>query len=129
MSSFLEEVSDQLNMRWAWDKVRREALPGDIWFDSIDLARIDLRLDENLESIAAAFRTGKYKLGRLRPLPFPKHPSKAGEVRIRQAFQVPIRDQIAWAAVVNVVGQYVESRMPTWSYGNRLHRSMWLEDN
>jgi len=129
MSSFLDDVSDQLNLRWAWDKVRREATPGDIWFDEIELAGFDLALDESLRSIGSEFRTGRYRLERLRPLPFPKHPATDGEPRVRQAFQVSVRDQVAWTAVVNVVGPHTDGKMPAWSYGNRLFRSIWIDED
>jgi hypothetical protein len=129
VNDFLKEVTDQLNLRWAWDKVRREATPGDIWFDEVELAGFELELERNLESIAAEFRKGRYHPKPLRPMPFPKHPDKSGNPRVRQVFQVAVRDQVAWTAVVNVVGPHVDSKMPPWSYGNRLYRSIWVEDD
>lgn len=129
MNAFLEELADQLNLRWAWEKVRREARPGDIWFDEIELAGFELELERNLRAVGAELRTGRYRLASLRPLPFPKHPDKDGNPRVRQVFQVSVRDQVAWTAVVNVVGPHVDSKMPAWSYGNRLYRSIWVEDD
>ncbi len=129
MSHFLYEISDQLNLRWAWEKVRREATRGDIWFDEIELAGFELELERHLRSIADEFRTGRYRVHPLRPLPVPKQNDKEGKAQIRQAFQVVIRDQVAWTAVVNVVGPHVDSRMPAWSYGNRLFRSIWIEED
>lgn len=127
MNSFLDELADQLNLRWAWEKVRREATPGDNWFDQIELAGFELELERNLQSIAAEFRRGRYRLRSLKPLPFPKQPDSAGKPRLRQAFQVAVRDQVAWTAVVNVVGPIVDANMPAWSYGNRLFRSIWVQ--
>lgn len=127
MGHFIDEVSDQLNLRWAWEKVRREATPGDIWFDEIDLARFDLELEKNLQSIADDFSKGRYQMMPIRPLPFPKQNKKDGTRQVRQVFQVAIRDQVAWTAVVNVVGPYVDSQMPPWSYGNRLYRTIWVQ--
>jgi hypothetical protein len=127
--SFIDQVTDQLNLRWAWEKVRREAAPGDVWFDEVELAGFELELEQNLQSIAAEVRRGRYRLKPLRPLPYPKDPDKQGNPRIRQMFQVSIRDQVAWVAVVNVVGPYVDSKMPTWSYGHRLFRSIWVEED
>ena len=65
----------------------------------------------------------------LRPLPFPKNPGADGKPRLRQLFQVAVRDQVAWTAVVNVVGPHLDSKMPAWSYGNRLYRSIWVEED
>jgi len=45
----------------------------------------------------------------------------------RAYFQVAFRDQVAWTAVVNVVGPIVDANMPAWSYGNRLFRSIWVQ--
>jgi len=129
VSSFLEELTGQLNLRWAWEKVRREAKPGDIWFDEVELAGFELELEKNLESIAAEFKKGRYKLTVLRPLPFPKQPDKQGNQRVRQTFQIAIRDQVAWTAVVNVVGPHVDIKIPNWSYGNRLYRSIWVDED
>jgi hypothetical protein len=129
MSDFIDEVTDQLNLRWAWDKVRREATPGDIWFDEIEAAGFDLELERNLQSIASEFRKGRYKLAPLKPLPFPKQQDNEGKPRLRQAFQVSVRDQVAWTAIVNVIGPYVDSKIPAWSYGNRLYRSIWVEED
>ncbi len=126
MSAFLEEVADQLNLRWAWEKVRREARPGDIWFDEIELAGFELELERRLHEVGSELRKGRYRLAPLRPLPFPKHRDKNGDARVRQTFQVAVRDQVAWTAVVNVVGPHVDSKMPAWSYGNRLYRSIWV---
>lgn len=129
MSLFLDEVTDQLNLRWAWEKVRREATPGDIWFDEVELAKFELELGQNLQSIAREFMSGNYRLTKLRPLPFPKHDGEDGKPRVRQVFQVALRDQVAWMAMVNVIGPHVDSQMPSWSYGNRLYRTIWVDED
>ncbi|NQT55026.1 MAG: hypothetical protein HQ551_02220 [Desulfobacteraceae bacterium] len=126
---FLTELTDQLNLRWAWEKVRNEARPGDIWFDVVELASFELDLERNLESISREFKRGYYRLNPIKPLAFPKHPSKDGTPRVRQTFQVCIKDQVAWTALVNIVGPYVDSQMPAWSYGNRLFRSIWIDED
>lgn len=127
MASFLATVADQLNLRWAWEKVRNEAQPGDIWFDEIELAAFELELEKNLESIGRELFRGSYIMTSLKPLPFPKDPDEEGNPRLRQTFQIATRDQVAWTAVVNVVGPYVDLQMPVWSYGHRLYRNIWIE--
>lgn len=126
--SFLEDVTDQLNLRWAWDKVRRASTPGDVWIDEIDLAGFEVQLERNLQSIAAEMKKGRYRLSPLRPMAFPKNPNKDGEQQVRQYFNVAVRDQVAWTAVVNVVGPHLDPLMPAWSYGNRLFRSIWVDE-
>lgn len=125
--SLISEITDQLNLRWAWEKVRSYAGSGDAWIDELELAGFELELEANLEEIAFRFLKGRYKLSSLKPIPFPKSPDEDGSLRIRQFFYVPIKDQVAWVAVVNVIGPYIDAVMPTWSYGNRLFRSIWYE--
>ena len=125
--SFLEAVTDQLNLRWAWEKVRRASNPGDVWIDEIELAGFEVELEHNLQKIAAEMRKGRYRLRSLRPMAFPKNPKKDGTQQARQYFNVAVRDQVAWTAVVNVIGPYLDPLMPAWSYGNRLFRSIWVD--
>jgi hypothetical protein len=128
VTTFIDHVTDQLNLRWAWEKVRREAAPGDVWLDEIELAGFELELEKNLQNLAVEFRKLRYRLQPLKPLPYPKDNDKKGNPRLRQMFQVSIRDQVAWTAMVNIIGPYVDSKMPAWSYGHRLYRSIWVEE-
>lgn len=126
--SFLDDVTDQLNLRWAWEKVRGASTPGDVWINEIELSGFEVQLERNLQSIAAEMRKGRFRLRPLRPMAFPKNPKKNGEQQVRQYFNIAIRDQVAWTAVVNVVGPFLDPLMPTWSYGNRLFRSIWVDE-
>jgi len=118
-----------LNLRWAWEKVRRASTPGDAWINEIELAEFELELESNLKSIAEEMKQGRYKLRPLKPMAFPKNPSKDGKQQVRQYFNVAVRDQVAWTAVVNIIGPFLDQKMPTWSYGNRLFRSIWTESD
>ena len=60
---------------------------------------------------------------------FPKNPDADGNARVRQYFNFSIRDQVVWVAVVNILGPLVDAQMPHWSYGNRLFRSAWIEED
>jgi hypothetical protein len=129
LPSFKDELTDQINLRWAWEKVRRHATPGDNWFDEVEVAAFELALESNLRSIASELRTGRYRIRPFRPLPYPKDPDKSNQPRVRQVFQIAIRDQVAWTAVVNIIGSYVDSKMPPWSYDNRLYRPIWVDED
>jgi len=98
-----------------------------MWIDEIELAGFEVELERNLLSIATEIRKGHYRVRPLRPMAYPKHPTKDGEQQVRQYFNVTVRDQVAWTAVVNVIGPLLDSRMPAWSYGNRLFRSIWVD--
>lgn len=129
MPNFLDRVCDQLNLRWAWEKVKKASVPGDIWIDEAALASFELRLGSELERIAVDLRRGRFRVAPLRPMAFPKNPDNEGNARVRQYFNFSVRDQVAWAAVVNVLGPEVDRCMPAWSYGNRLFRSTWIEED
>jgi hypothetical protein len=128
MTSFLDRVCDQLNLRWAWEKVQKASVPGDVWVDESALAAFDMRLGEELASIASDLKSMQYRITPLRPMAFPKNADAEGNARVRQYFHIALRDQVAWVAVVNVLGPYIDSQMPPWSYGNRLFRSTWIDD-
>lgn len=129
MRSFLSQVCDQLNMRWAWEKVKRASVPGDIWIDEADLALFEVHLGRELRSLGDDLRSGRFRMSPIRPMAFPKNPDGDGNPRVRQYFHFTVRDQVAWTAVVNVLGRYVDAQMPVWSYGNRLFRSAWIEED
>lgn len=116
-------------MRWAWEKVKRASVPGDIWIDEADLAQFEVHLDRELRSLSGDLRSGKFRMSPIRPMAFPKNPDSDGNARTRQYFHFTVRDQVAWTAAVNVLGPYVDARMPVWSYGNRLFRSAWIEED
>lgn len=127
--SFIGKVSEQVNLRWAWEKVRKASVPGDVWVNEIELADFELQLEQNLEGIAADLKSGSYRMSDLRPMAFPKNPDKHGKAQLRQYFNVSVRDQVAWVAIVNVIGPSLDQKMPAWSYGNRLFRSIWVEED
>ncbi|WP_306555658.1 RNA-directed DNA polymerase [Acidovorax sp.] len=116
-------------MRWAWEKVKRASVPGDIWIDEADVAAFEVHLGRELQRLADDLRSGKFRMSPIRPMAFPKNPDGDGNPRVRQYFHFTVRDQVAWVAVVNVLGRFVDERMPVWSYGNRLFRSAWIEED
>ena len=125
----IEEIASQLNLRWAWEKVRNASNPGDVWYDEIEISQFELNLSENLHSIGKDILENRFQLSPIKPMPFPKQKDEDGNQRVRQYFHISIRDQVAWVAVVNVLGPFIDYEMPNWSYGNRLYRSIWVEEN
>jgi hypothetical protein len=61
-------------------------------------------------------------------LPQPEKANSAGKPQTRQAFWVAVRDQVAWTAYMNIVGPQLDQMMPPWSYGNRLYRTVWYDE-
>lgn len=116
------------NLLWAWRKVRRAYRSTDALFHWGELAKFELCLEQELASIESQFRAGKYKMSPLILVPQPKKPAADGTPRLRQYFQVSVRDQVAWMAIVNAIGPSLDRQMPGWSYGNRLYRAAWYDD-
>jgi hypothetical protein len=117
------------NLYWAWEKVRSYYRQSDVWFDEAEVMEFELHLDSELRGIANQLKRKKYRTSPLKPLPQPKACDENRRPRVRQAFWVRVRDQVAWLAYVNVAGPLLDLQMPAWSYGNRLYRSAWFEES
>lgn len=128
MSSLLKKIADFNNLLWAWEKAKNTYRPGDIWFNDLEVVAFEADLSNELSRISAELLDGKYRLATILPIPYPKT-RKEKETRTRQTFWVSVRDQVAWLAVVNIIGGLLDSEMPFWSYGNRLYLSMFFERN
>ncbi len=112
---------------WAWRKVRRAYQAADSLYDQSALAAFELDLEAQLEGIRADFEAGRWSNQPIRLVPQPKTPDKQGLPRMRQFFEVAVRDQVAWAAIATVFGPELDRKMPAWSYGNRLFRAAWYD--
>jgi hypothetical protein len=127
MVSFLERVVSQENLEWAWKRAKNCYRWGDVWYDELEVINFELKLSENLEVIGDGLKNLSYDMSPMNLVPQPKKLSS--EVPYRQFFSVPIKDQVAWIAVVNILGPVLDSQMSRWSYGNRLYRSVWYEED
>ncbi len=116
------------NLYWAWKKFQRNIRYGNILYDEIEVAQFEANLKQEFDRIIEQFKSLTYQMGAIRPLPHPKKPDDNGDVHARQLFWIPVRDQVAWIAFVNIVGPWLEEKMPSWSYGNRLYRSVWIDE-
>jgi hypothetical protein len=124
-----ERLTSPENLYWAWGKVRRYYRTTDAWFNEAELAAFESNLETELGKLREQFRSKTYRTSPLLPLPQPKALDNEGKPRARQAFWVSVADQVAWIAVVNVIGPQLEAEMPVWSYGNRLYRPAWFDDS
>lgn len=113
---------------WAWRKVRRCYQTADSLYNQAELAAFDLNLEAELDSIREDLAAGRWTNQPLRLVPQPKKPDKQGQPRLRQYFEVGVRDQVAWTAIATVLGPELDRKMPAWSYGNRLYRAAWYEE-
>jgi hypothetical protein len=124
-------LNDQLflpdNVIWAWQKVQRAYSYDRTWFNALELAQFEMTLHEQIDSIIEDFRSGTYRVGPAKPIPFPKKKEEDGTRPTRQMFWFSVRDQVAWMALINVIGQDLDALMPPWSYGDRLYRTTWFD--
>lgn len=126
---WLELLCSSENLYWAWDKVQRYYRGIDGWHDELEVAQTELRLETELREIANQFRHQRYRMRPMRPLPQPKRRDRNNLPQTRQMFSPGVRDQIAWIAYLNIIGPLIDPLIPAWSYGNRLHRSVWFEES
>lgn len=113
---------------WAWRKVRRCYQTADSLYNQAELAAFDLNLEAELDSIRQDFAAGSWTGKPLRLVPQPKKPDGQGNPRLRQYFELAVRDQVAWTAIATVLGPELDRKMPAWSYGNRLYRAAWYDE-
>lgn len=128
MISLVKQIANMDNLMLAWRKIENLFVPGDIWYDPLRLAAFKYRLKENLEQISDRILQGTYRMHELKPVPFPKKKGEDdNEPPIRQSFIIDIADQLVWVAVCNVIGVRLDTKMPAWSYGNRLYLYWWKD--
>lgn len=128
MTTLLERIADYNNLYWAWNKAKNIYQPGDIWFNELEVAGFEADLSNQLLGIREEILSGEYELANIYPIAYPKGRDEKGP-RTRQTFWVSVRDQVAWLAVVNVIGGYIDAQMPFWSYGNRLYLTIFYEED
>jgi hypothetical protein len=128
MSSILTKIADFNNLYWAWEKAKNTYRPGDIWFNELEVAAFEANIAEELACISRDILSGNFNLGYISPVPFPKGKNGDGP-RTRQTFWISVRDQVAWLAIVNIIGGLADAKMPFWSYGNRLYLSIFFQNN
>lgn len=128
----IDKVVDYQNLIYAWQKVRDNILEMAGWADMEELSRYEALLDQELKYIHDQFLKCAWAPDEMMPLPWPKitktKEGKEIKVGIRQMFWVSVRDQVAWVAIVNVIGEIIDPLMPEWSIANRLYRSCWYDD-
>ncbi|WP_298243534.1 hypothetical protein [uncultured Bradyrhizobium sp.] len=126
---FIDLVLLPENLIWAWRKARHLYQASDALHDQAEVAAFELNLDAELGRMSREIRQGKFRTTPIRLLPQPKRPDSDGKPRMRQSFQLAVRDQVAWIAIVNVIGPSLDRLMPSWSYGHRLYRSAWYDNS
>lgn len=123
--TLLDDLCSLDNLNYAWRKAKVLFNRADGYVDNGEITAFELNLANELLNIQHGFRALSYALSPLRPLPRPKK-LENGKALDRQYFHVPVRDQVAWIAMTNILGPRLDPLMPAWSYGNRIYRTAWF---
>lgn len=129
-SPTVENIASLENLYMAWNRLAQSITYSDVWYDEYDFQRFECMLDHNIRSIRESLRKGSYKMDPIRPIPFPKGgKDDNGNLKVRPAFWITLKDQLVWVAICNILGPHIEIMIPGWSTGNRLYVPMWKEQN
>lgn len=125
----LENIASLENLYMAWNRLAKSITYSDVWYDEYEFSKFECLLDHIINEIHKALIDGSYDMDSIRPIPFPKGGrDDSGNLKVRQAFWIPMKDQLVWVAICNVLGPLIETKMPGWSTGNRLYVPMWKEN-
>lgn len=127
-ADYLDRIASKENILWAWRKVKSYHSKDVVIRDDLAISSVESDLDNTLYEISKKLRKGKYVNGPAKLICQPKSQQDSDALTFRPFFAIPVCDQIAWIAVVNVIGPFLDSKMPAWSYGNRLYRTSWIEE-
>lgn len=128
MPGLNERFLDRENFYIAFKKVSYFLNQGNEWFDQILLAEYEATLPSHIQRLIDEIQNNTYSPKAIQPLPFPKRNRDNGKSRIRPYFNIHLDTQVIWVAILNVISELVEEKMPFWSYGNRLYRPIWFEE-
>ena len=103
-------------LRAAWRKTQSWLSQG-IWADPAELLAWQADPWRHLSKLASELRFGEYAPEAFPMVPYPKKGDHT-----RHYCQPSVRDQVAFAAWMVLLGPFLEARMPNFSFGNRLFR-------
>lgn len=125
----VENIASLDNLYMAWNRLAKSITYSDVWYDEYEFCKFECLLDQNINKIHKALIDGSYNMDSIRPIPFPKGGrDDRGNLKVRQAFWISMKDQLVWVAICNILGPLIETKMPGWSTGNRLYVPMWKEN-
>lgn len=145
---------------FAWRKVCRFQKTVFGFYDPVEIQEFELNLEDELYRIHEEFATLSYETRPLRFFCFPKAPKVQEHLKketkrhnilvgARPVAKVALKDQVAWATVVLVLGEWFDTNyvihkeagfrseeqknvypwMVKWSCNNRLRRRYFFQDN
>ena len=129
MGNLEQQFLNKENFYLAFKRLNYYLQQSNEWHDPIELAKYEANLETNIYKLIEELKNGEYSTKEIEPLPFPKKNNFNGSQQLRQYFKIHIEDQLVWIALVNIIGGYLEEKMPFWSYGNRIFQPIWYDEN
>ena len=123
-NNILDSICNYENFYWAWNKFKRAYKVENASFNEIELFSYEVGLQKKIDAIISDIRNNNYKTDPIYPISIPK-PFEDNKSHARQYFNISIRDQLSWLAVMNIIGPLLDRQMLFWSYGSRLYISMF----
>ena len=121
------KICNPENIYHAWKKAKRiYDRESDYVFNRIDVSEFEADLQNRIDKLSTKLNDLSYTLTPMIPMDLPKESENGTESR--QHFHICLEDQVAWIAVINVIGPILDAAMPYWSFGNRLYMPIWKED-
>lgn len=125
----LANIASLENLYMAWNRLAKSITYSDVWYDEYEFSKFECLLDQNIHNVHKSLLDGSYRMDSIRPIPFPKGGrDDKGNLKVRQAFWISMKDQLVWVAICNILGPLIETKMPGWSTGNRLYVPMWKDN-
>lgn len=124
--NLIEDITDIDNLYRAWRKVKSIYDFKDAWYDEIEITAFQSNLDYELCEIRKKLLDGTYNVSAIKPILYPKA-SDNKETKSRQFFWIEVKDQVAWMAVINIIGPILDIQMPAWSYAYRIYMPVFYE--
>lgn len=113
-------------MRAAWQKVQSWYMQGE-WYDPAEMLAWKAETWRKLSKLATELSAGTYRPDPHPLIPYPKKGNKT-----RHYSQVSVKDQVAFATFLVLLGPFLEAQMRNISFGNRLARQKiqrWEREN
>lgn len=128
MPSYQDRFLNKENFYLAFKKLRQYLDQANEWYNQVELEAYEAQLPSKIFRLLEEIENRTYRPKEIQPLPFPKK-NKEDAKEMRPYFRVSLDDQLIWIAIINVIGEAVESKLPFWNYGNRLYRPLWYEND
>lgn len=128
MPSYQDRFLDKENFYLAFKKLKAYLDQANEWYNPVELEAYEAQLPANIYRLLERIENQTYTPKPIQPLPFPKK-NKEDIAELRPYFRVSLDDQLIWIAIINVIGDAIETKLPFWNYGNRLFRPIWFESD